>query len=155
MECKHVFHFCISRAILYIIFPMSLYYQNTRTRPGNFPIFLFMAQFAGVALHVTDPRLQKSAPVFSRTESMWCQTGIGATGVFIVTSARSRNGTMKHDAMLHYASFDVKLPNSIYSDYVISVFSYIIRFSLFLGIAYIIWLILHIARLYYWVKAYY
>ena len=44
----------------------------------------------------------------------------------------------KHDAMLHYASFDVKLPNSIYSDYVISVFSYIIRFSLFLGIAYII-----------------
>ena len=63
--------------------------------------------------------------------------------------------TMKHDAMLHYASFDVKLPNSIYSDYVISVFSYIIRFSLFLGIAYIIWLILHIGRLYYWVKAYY
>ena len=48
----------------------------------------------------------------------------GATGVFIVTSAqRSRNGTMKHDAMLHYASFDVKLPNSIYSVYVISVFS--------------------------------
>ena len=45
---------------------------------------------------------------------------------------------MKHDAMLHYTSFDVKLPNSIYSDYVISVFSYIIRFSLFLGIAYII-----------------
>ena len=44
---------------------------------------------------------------------------------FIVTSAQlSRNGTMKHEAMLHYASFDVKLPNSIYSDYVISVFSY-------------------------------
>ena len=56
-----------------------------------------------------------------------------------MTSAqRSHNGTMKHDAMLHYASFDVKLPNSIYSDYVISVFSYIIRFSLFIGIAYII-----------------
>ena len=34
-------------------------------------------------------------------------------------------------------------------------FSYIIRFSLFFGIAYIIWLILHIARLYYWVKSYY
>ena len=70
---------------------------------------------------------------------MECQTGIGATAIFIVTSAqRSRNGTMKHDAMLHYASFDVKLPNSIilYSVYVISVFSYIIRFSLFLGIAY-------------------
>ena len=67
------------------------------------------------------------------------QFGIGATGVFIVTSAqRSRNGTMKHDAMLHYASFDVKLPNSIYSVYVISVFSYITRFSMFLGIAYII-----------------
>ena len=28
---------------------------------------------------------------------------------------------MKHDAMLHYASFDVKLPNSIYSVHVISV----------------------------------
>ena len=139
MECKHVVHFCISRAVLYIIFPMLLYYQNTRTRSGNFPNFLFMAQCIGVALHVTDPRLQKSVPVFSRTESMCCQTGIGATGVFIVTSAqRSRNGTMKHAAMLHYASFDVKLPNSIYSVYVISVFSYIIRFSLFLGIAYII-----------------
>ena len=24
LECKHVFHFCISRAVLYIIFPMSL-----------------------------------------------------------------------------------------------------------------------------------
>ena len=70
MECKHVFHFCISRAILYIFFPMSLYYQNTRTRSGHFPIFLFMAQCTGVALHVTYPRLQKSAPVFSRTESM-------------------------------------------------------------------------------------
>ena len=45
---------------------------------------------------------------------------------------------MKHDAMLHYASFDVKLPNSIYSVYVIPVLSYIIQFSLFLGIAYII-----------------
>ena len=40
VECKHVFHFCISRAILYIIFPMSLYYQNTRTPSGNFPIFM-------------------------------------------------------------------------------------------------------------------
>ena len=138
MECKHVFHFCISRAVLYIIFPMSRYYQNTRTRSGHFPNFLFMAYCTGVALYVTDPRLQKSAPVFSRTESMECQTGIGVTGVFIVTSAqRSRNGTMKHDAMLHYASFDVKLPNSIYSVYVISVLSYIIRFSLFLVIAYI------------------
>ena len=48
------------------------------------------------------------------------------------------NGTMKHDAMLHYASFAVKLLNSIYSDYVNSVFSYIIRFSLFLVIACII-----------------
>ena len=55
-----------------------------------------------------------------------------------MSAQRSRNGTMKQDAMLHYASFDVKLPNSTYSDYVISVFSYIIRFSLFLGIAYII-----------------
>ena len=43
------------------------------------------------------------------------------TCVLIMTSAqRSRSGTMKHDAMLHYASFDVKLPKSIHSDYVIS-----------------------------------
>ena len=34
---------------------------------------------------------------------------IGATGVFIVTSAQlSRNGTMKHEAMPDHASFDVK-----------------------------------------------
>ena len=76
-------------------------------------------------------------PMFSEPRAsilvIYCQTGIGATGVFIVTSAqRSRNGTMKHDAMLHYTSFDVKLPKFIYSDYVISVFSYIVRFSLFL-----------------------
>ena len=44
----------------------------------------------------------------------------------------SRNGTMKHAAMPDHASFDVNLPKSIYSGYVISVFSYIIRFSLFL-----------------------
>ena len=45
-----------------------------------------------------------------------------ATGVFIVTSAQlSRNGTMKHEAMPDHASSDVKLPKSIYSDYVISV----------------------------------
>ena len=87
-------------------------------------MFFFIILAPGVALNVTDPRLQKSAPVVKRAESMECQTGIGATGLFIVTSAqRSRNGTMKHDAMLHYASFDVKLPNSIYSVYVISVFS--------------------------------
>ena len=59
--------------------------------------------------------------------------GIGTTGVFIVTSAQlSRNGTMKHEVMPDHASFYVKLPKSIYSDYVISVFSYIIRLSLFL-----------------------
>ena len=55
---------------------------------------------------------------------------IGATGVFIVTSAQlSRNGTMKHEAMPDHASFDIKLPKSIYAEYVISVFSYITRFS--------------------------
>ena len=57
---------------------------------------------------------------------MQCQTGIGATDVFIVTSAeRSRNETMKHEAMPDHSSFDVKLPKSmcLYSDYVISVFS--------------------------------
>ena len=45
---------------------------------------------------------------------------------------------MKHEAMPDHASFDVKLPTSIYTDYEISVFSYITRFSLFLLIAYII-----------------
>ena len=40
---------------LYISFPMSLYYQNTRTRSGNFPNYFFVA--SGIALHVTDPRL--------------------------------------------------------------------------------------------------
>ena len=54
----------------------------------------------------------------------------------------------RHEAMLDHAK-------SIYSDYVISVFSYIIRFSFFWWIAYIIWMILHIARLCYWVKVYY
>ena len=64
---------------------------------------------------------------------------IGATGVFIVPSAQlSRNGTMEHEAMPDHVSFYFKLPKSIYSDYVISDFSYIIRFSLFLLIAYII-----------------
>ena len=38
---------------------------------------------------------------------------------------------MKHEAMPDHASFDVKLPNSMYSDYVISFFSYIIPFSFF------------------------
>ena len=32
---------------------------------------------------------------------------------------------MKHEAKPDHDSFDVKLPKSIYSDYVISVFSYI------------------------------
>ena len=33
---------------------------------------------------------------------------------------------MKHEAMPDHASFDVKLPKSLYSDYVISAYSYII-----------------------------
>ena len=45
------------------------------------------------------------------------QQTIGATGVFIVTSAQlSRNGRMKHEAMPDYASYDVKLPKSIADD---------------------------------------
>ena len=40
--------------------------------------------------------------------------------------------SMKHVAMLDHASCDVKLPNSVYSGYVISVFSYFVRFTLFL-----------------------
>ena len=54
--------------------------------------------------------------------------GIGATGDFIVTSAQlsSRNGTMKHETMPEHGSFDVKLPKSLCSDYVISVFSDIV-----------------------------
>ena len=42
VECMHAFNFVINQAALLIIFPMSLYYQNTRTRSGNFPNFLFV-----------------------------------------------------------------------------------------------------------------
>ena len=144
MACKHVFHFCISRAILYYLSDVTVLSKYPNTLRKFFDLLVHGVVYWCCSTRHRPTSSQKSAPVFSRTESMCCQTSIGATGVFIVTSAqRSRNGTMKHDAMLHYASFDIKLPNSIYSDYVISVFSYIIRF-LFLGIAYIIWLILHI-----------
>ena len=95
--------------------------------------------YDGVDSATSKRQLSCQSSLYTSVESMCYQTGIGATGIFIVTSAqRSRNGTMKHEAVQHSASFDVKLPNSIYSDYVISVFSYIIRFSLFLGIAYMI-----------------
>ena len=91
MECKPVFHFCLSRAIIYIIFPMSLYYQNTRTRSGNFPIFSFMAWCTGAALHVTDPRLQKSAPVFSRIESIGLYRDVW---IAAIASSRTRLATL-------------------------------------------------------------
>ena len=128
MECKHVFHFCICQAVLYIIFPMSL--------PEHAPdIFRTSCSWRSIlVLHYTSQTHVSRNPREYLVEQNQCNAkqAIGATGVFIVTSAQlSRNGTMRHEAMPDHASFDVKLPKSIYSDYVFSVFSYVIRFSLF------------------------
>ncbi len=84
---------------------------------------------------------------------------VGATGVFIVTSAQlSRNRTMKHEAMPDHASFDVKLQKvyipKVYTQMMGFLFSATSYDLVFLWIAYIIWLVLQIARLYYWVKVY-
>ena len=63
-----------NQAVLYVIFPMSLHYQNTRTYSRNFQNFLFVTQYTGTGLRVTHARLvtyaQKPVPVFCRAESL-------------------------------------------------------------------------------------
>ena len=148
IECKHAFHFCISQAVLYIIFPMSLNYQNTRTHSGIFRTSCSLRSI--LVLHYTSQTHVFRNPRQYLVVQNQCNAkqAIGTTGVFIATLAQlSRNGTMKHEAMPDHASFDIKLPKSIYSDDVISVFSYIIRFSLLSLIANIIWLMLHMSKL--------
>ena len=71
VECKHVFHFCISRAVLYIIYPMSLYYQNTRTRSGNFPNFLFMAYSVLVLIYTSQTHVFRNPRQYLVEQNQW------------------------------------------------------------------------------------
>ena len=56
---------------------------------------------------------------------------------------------------LERASYNVKLPKSFHSDSIISVYNYTTRFGVFLWSGCRVWLILHLARLHYWVNVYY
>ena len=53
VKCKHIFRFVINQAILFIIFPMSAYYQNTRTCSRNCSALLIRDDYVP-SLNVTE-----------------------------------------------------------------------------------------------------
>ena len=127
MACNRVFNFVIIQTVLFIIFPMSLYYQNTKHVPE-----IFRTSCRDVVYwYWTTRRIPTSCYVCSEIRaSLVEQKQYNANQYW-----RGRGFHYDVSAtftMPDHASCDAKFPKSIYSDSVISGFSNTTRFSLFL-----------------------